>query len=187
MQTNERRDQQSATRGMTVIELLVIVAALAVIIMVAVPTSSMVIEHYRLKAASSGLVDGLNLARGEALRRNSTVRVCPSLNGRFCRSDGDWSQGWLVYTDGNGDGTVQDIELIQAFDGPKGDVRIVAKGAAETAASFTVAGLTPANDTDSAEFIVCYPGSKVDARIILVDPEGWVSLMTSPSQACTPG
>jgi type IV fimbrial biogenesis protein FimT len=167
------------TPGMTVVELLIIVAALAVIILLAVPGSSMLLENYRLKSASSNLVEGLNLARGEALRRGSTVRVCPSSNGRFCRSDGDWAQGWLVYTDGNGDGAVQEIELIQAFAGPNVNVRITSRGAAATGAAFTVAGLVPANGSDDAEFVVCHAGSTRAARTILVDREGWVSLLAS--------
>jgi type IV fimbrial biogenesis protein FimT len=174
-------------QGMTVVELLIIVAALAVVILLAVPGSSMLVEHYRLKSASSNLVEGLNLARGEALRRGSTVRVCPSTNGRFCRSDGDWAQGWLVYSDGNGDGVVQDIELIQAFEGPNVNVRIMPQGAADASIAFTVAGLVPANGADSGEFVLCHAGSEREARTILVDAEGWVSLASVPTEACSTG
>lgn len=180
-------DRSSAPLGMTVIELLIIVAALAVVIMLAVPGSSMLIEHYRLKAASGDLVNGLNLARGEAIKRGSTVRVCPSSNGRFCRSDGDWAQGWLVYSDGNGDGTVQDIELIRAFEAPNANVRVIASGATEWTAGFTVAGLVPVDGSDSGEFILCHAGSDRNSRTILIESEGWVSLATSPAQACSTG
>ena len=173
--------------GMTVVELLIIVAALAVVVLIAVPGSSMLIENYRLKSASTALVEGLNLARGEALRRGSTVRVCPSSNGRFCRSDGDWAQGWLVYTDGNGDGTVQEIEMIRAFDGPNDKVRVVARGAAERGVSFTIAGMMPDNDSNEAEIVFCHAGSDADSRTILIDAEGWVSLQTTPSGACSAG
>jgi type IV fimbrial biogenesis protein FimT len=183
---NKPANRTTPWGGMTVVELLIIVAALAVVILLAVPGSSMLVEHYRLKAASSSLVEGLNLARGEALKRGSTVRVCPSSNGRFCRSDGDWAQGWLVYTDGNGDGVVQDIELIQAFAGPNANVRVISKGAAVTDVSFTVAGLVPANGSDSGEFVLCHAGSKRDAKTILVDAEGWVSLASDSAAACAP-
>jgi type IV fimbrial biogenesis protein FimT len=184
---NSQTNREQPWLGMTVVELLIFVAALAVVILLAVPGSSMLVEHYRLKAASSNLVEGLNLARGEALKRGSTVRVCPSSNGRFCRSDGDWVQGWLVYTDGNGDGVVQDIELIRAFAGPNVNVRIISKGAAESSVSFTVAGLVPANGSDSGEFVLCHAGSERGARTILVDAEGWVSLASDSAAACGTG
>lgn len=173
--------------GLTVVELLIIMAALSVVIMLAVPGSAMLLEHYRMKSASSSLVNGLNLARGEALKRGSTVRVCPSSNGRFCRADGDWAQGWLVYSDGNGDEVVQEIELIQAFAAPNANVRIIAKGASEGTAAFTLAGLVPSNGSNTGKFLLCHIGSKRDSRTILIDSEGWVSLSTTPAQACAIG
>lgn len=180
-------DRSPAPSGMTVVELLIIVAALAVVITLAVPGSAMLVEHYRLKAASADLVNGLNLARGEAIKRGSTVRVCPSSNGRFCRSDGDWAQGWLVYSDGNGDGTVQDIELIQSFDAPNVNVRVIARGATEQNVGFTVAGLVPVEGSASGEFVLCHAGSDRESRTVLIDSEGWVSLATTPAQACSTG
>ena len=179
--------QVPVLEGMTVVELLIIVAALAVVILIAVPGSSMLIENHRLKSASTALVEGLNLARGEALRRGSTVRVCPSNNGRFCRSDGDWTQGWLVYTDGNGDGTVQEIEMIRAFEAPNENLRVVARGAAASGVAFTVAGLTPSNGSNEAEIVLCHAGSNADSRTILIDAEGWVSLQSTPAGACSAG
>lgn len=183
----QRRGQNPVLQGMTVVELLIIVAALAVVILIAVPGSSMLVEHQRLKAASTSLVDGLNLARGEALKRGSTVRVCPSSNGRFCRTDGDWTEGWLVYTDGNADGAVQEIELIQAFEKPNEHVSVIARGAAENSVAFTVAGLAPDNGSENAEFVLCHLGSEGDSRTILIDAEGWVSLVTTPAGACFGG
>jgi type IV fimbrial biogenesis protein FimT len=173
--------------GLTVVELLIILSALAIVILVAVPGTSMVVERLRLKTASADLVSSLNLARTEALRRGSTVRVCPSSNGRFCRKDGDWAQGWLVYTDGNADGVVQDIELIQAFEGPNEHVLISASGAAVTAASFTLAGLVQSNGSDSAEFLVCHAGSEARPRSVTIDSEGWVSLTSVDGAGCSRG
>jgi type IV fimbrial biogenesis protein FimT len=170
--------------GMSVVELLIIVAALSVVVALAVPRTSMLVEHYRLNAASRDLVNGLNLARGEAARRGSTVKVCPSPNGRFCGRDGDWAQGWLVYSDGNGDGAVQDIELIQAFEAPNANIRIIARGATERDAGFTVAGLVPSDGSARGEFVLCHAGSDRHSRTVLIDSEGWVRLATTPAQAC---
>ncbi|MGD8359195.1 MAG: GspH/FimT family protein [Lysobacterales bacterium] len=170
--------------GLTVIELLLILAALAVVVLVSVPGASMLMEHYYLKSASGNLVSGLNLARSEAARRSSIVRMCPSSNGRFCRSDGDWAYGWLVYTDGNADGTVQDIELIQAFKAPGEKVRIVARGAVEHAASFTLSGLIADQEAPTGEFDVCLPGSDTGSRTIMIDSDGWVQLIPDDRNRC---
>ena len=175
-----RMTRWQTSKGMTVIELLIILAAIAIVVMISVPGSTMVLEHYRLKSTSSDLVGGLNLAKGEALKRNSTVRVCPSSNGRFCRTDGNWNHGWLVYSDGNADGTVQEIEFIEAFQAPGENVWIVASGAVESVASFTLAGLVPENDYQSGEFHICHKGAESRAKSITIDQDGWVE--ASPSQ-----
>lgn len=159
---------------MTAIELLIILAAIAIVIMISVPGSTMILEHYRLKSTSSDLVTGLNLAKAEALKRNSTVRVCPSSNGRFCRTDGNWNHGWLVFSDGNADGSVQEIEFIEAFPAPDDHVWIVATGAVESVASFTLAGLVQENNYPSGEFHICHKGAESRAKSIAVDQEGWV-------------
>jgi type IV fimbrial biogenesis protein FimT len=165
---------QPSRKGMTLIEVLIILSAIAIVVLISVPGSSMVLEHYRLKSASGDLLAGLNLAREEAIKRSSTVRVCPSANGRFCRSDGNWDQGWLVYTDGNADGAVQEIELIQAFPAPSEQIHIVAGGAVAEAASFTVSGLMDHNRYVSGEFHVCHTGVESRGKTIQIDSDGWV-------------
>ncbi len=175
--------------GLTVVELLIILAAIAVVVVISVPSSTVVLEHFRLKAASSNLAKSLNLAKEEALLRNSTVKVCPSSNGRFCRNDGNWNHGWLVYSDGNGDGTVQEIEFVKAFGAPSQRVRIVATGAAEDMVSFNLAGLVPAHETDQGEFHVCHEGLDSRAKVVHIDPDGWVqvSRTESGSGVCSRG
>jgi type IV fimbrial biogenesis protein FimT len=172
--------------GLTAVEMLIGLAVLAVIVLVSVPGASMVVEHYRLKSTSGDLVSGLYLARSEAINRASTVRVCPSSDGKSCRNDGDWSNGWLVYSDGNGDGAVQDIELLQAFPAPSEHVHIVASGAAQKAAAFTPTGLVRDNGEAKGAFLICYRESK-GSKAIAIDPDGWVSLVPSDGQACQTG
>jgi len=175
------RNKYNAQDGLTVVELLIILAAIAIVVMISVPGSTMVLEHFRLKAASSDLVSSLTLAKEEALMRNSTVKICPSSNGRFCRTDGNWNHGWLVYSDGNNDGTVQEIELVKAFSAPSQKVRIVATGAVENTASFTLAGLMPANDVQDGDFHVCHEGLDSRAKVVSIDAEGWVQVSRTES------
>jgi type IV fimbrial biogenesis protein FimT len=174
---------------MTAIEMLIVVAALGLLVLVTVPGSAMLVERYRLKAASHELARGLSLARSEAIKRGSIVRLCPSANGRDCRDDGDWSQGWLVFSDGNDDGSVQEFELIEAFDGPAQEVRIIGKGPVHHGAAFTLAGLMAEGDeaTQSmvnGEFLVCYVGSDTNAKSVIIDEEGWVNVIPSATAGC---
>lgn len=162
--------------GLTVVELLIILAAIAVVAMISVPGSAVVLEHYRLKATSADLASSLNMAKEEAAMRNSTVKVCPSSNGRFCRNDGDWNHGWLVFSDGNGDGTVQEIELIEAVAAPSQKVHVVAVGAVQQVAGFTLAGLVPADGMEQGEFHVCHEGLNSRSKVVHIDADGWVEV-----------
>jgi type IV fimbrial biogenesis protein FimT len=173
--------------GVTAIELLIGVAVLTIVALLAIPTSSILIERHHLKSASSNLVDGIYLAKREAEVRASTVRVCPSDDGRSCRADGDWSQGWLVYSDGNADGVVRDIEVIEAFEAPGGHLRIVASGAAHNAAAFNSAGLVRDNGSASGEFILCAGDSRAGSRVIFIQSDGWVTMDSAGDRACETG
>lgn len=173
--------------AMTVVELLIALAVLGIVIIVAVPGSSLLVEQYRLRSVSSKLVDGLYLAKDEALRRASTVRICPSSDGRSCRTDGDWNTGWLVFSDGNADAMVQEIELLEAFTTPAGRVRIIASGAASAAAAFTANGLVRDNGAATGEFVICVGTTDPIARTIVVDADGWVFVESAGNSRCQAG
>ena len=76
--------------AMTAIELLILVAGVGLLVLISVPGSSMLMERYRLNAVSTELARGLSLARSEAIKRGSTIRLCPSANGRVCGSSPSW-------------------------------------------------------------------------------------------------
>lgn len=76
MLTAARRGQAAARRagrGFSLIELMVTVAVLAVGLALAAPSLSTQIANYRLRSAAEGVLNGLNYARAEAVRRNSNV------------------------------------------------------------------------------------------------------------------
>jgi type IV fimbrial biogenesis protein FimT len=60
-------------RGFTLIELLITVAVLAVGLSLAAPTFTQQIANYRVRSAAESILEGLNYARAEAIRRNSPV------------------------------------------------------------------------------------------------------------------
>lgn len=170
--------------GMTILELLIALTAVAFVILITVPGSSMILEKYRMKQTSDNLVNSINNARYEALRRHSTVRICPSSNGRFCRRDGDWNQGWLVFSDGNGDRIAQEIELLETIEKPNENIRIFANGAVKTIASFNVSGLEGDNEAVNGSFILCYLGSSARAKDLFVNQDGWVEIARRDSRGC---
>jgi type IV fimbrial biogenesis protein FimT len=178
------RKQRHKNRGLTVLEMLIILAAIAVVVLIAVPGSDILLEKYRLKTAYSKVLNGLELAKSEAQMRGSTVIMCPSSNGHSCRRDHNWNHGWLIFSDGNGNGTAQDIELIKAFDAPNHKIRIVAKGAVETRASFTMTGLVEQNGTQTGLFRICLQDSDAPPRVVNVAEDGWVQPVMVHEEVC---
>ena len=68
------RVSRRSERGFTLIELLVAIVVLAIGVSVAAPNFSTLLANYRLRASSEAILNGLFLARAEAIRRGSPVR-----------------------------------------------------------------------------------------------------------------
>jgi type IV fimbrial biogenesis protein FimT len=71
--------------GFSLIELMTVVAIVAVSAVLAAPTFAQQLANFRVRGAAEGIVNGLNLARAEAARRNSSVSLTLSASG------GGWS------------------------------------------------------------------------------------------------
>lgn len=68
-----RATRRVAKRGVTLIELVITVAVLAIGLSLAAPSFTQQIANYRVRSATESVVNGLNYARAEAIRRNSPV------------------------------------------------------------------------------------------------------------------
>ena len=86
-------------RGFTLVELVVALAVLAIMLAVALPSFRALRERQQALAAFHSLTVALAQARMAAIQRGRPVTVCPSRDGRHCREDLAWDEGWLVYAD----------------------------------------------------------------------------------------
>lgn len=99
-------------RGLTLLELIMGVAILAIATGLALPSMSSVIAASRYASTSHELTAALALARSSAITRRERVSVCPILQPGRCSDDHDWSAGWMVFRDEHGKGipdTTDDI------------------------------------------------------------------------------
>lgn len=102
----------SLPRGFTLTKLLVVLTIVALLATVAMPSMAAVIDSIRLGSASNVFLSNLQLARSEAIKRNSRVVLCMSANGVVCASTGGWEQGWIVCHDANNNGAFENGEAI---------------------------------------------------------------------------
>ena len=152
--------------GFTLIELMVTVAVIAILAVVAMPNLMSVINANRLRSQADELVGALQMARGEAIRRNSAVTVCPTEDGAECGGD-SWSS-WLVV-----DPTPLDSDPTEGviFRGnTEAPIEVSADGAA---IGFLPSGMA----TAQVELVACIPTTSVEdnQRVMTVLVGGGIS------------
>lgn len=98
---------KSAQTGMTLVELMVTVAVVAILAAVAAPSLSEMLENNRLTALNNQLVSSLNYVRGEAVKRAYDVTMCVrNSGGTGCASSGGFENGWIVFVDCNANNSI---------------------------------------------------------------------------------
>ncbi|MGV8921972.1 MAG: GspH/FimT family pseudopilin [Thermomonas sp.] len=88
--------------GFTLIEAMISVSVSGILAAVAAPSFVGLVEHQRTSAAISSLTTHMALARIAAISRNRRAVLCPSVDGSQCRTDTDWSGGWMLFMDDDG-------------------------------------------------------------------------------------
>lgn len=86
--------------GFTLVELMVTVAVLAILLAIATPSFTSIINGNRLASGANELVASVQLARSEAVKRNRSVAICRSTDGANCvlAAGASW-EGWITVVD----------------------------------------------------------------------------------------
>jgi len=98
--------------GFTALELILAISVAAILLVIGVPAFQGFGARQRMSAATNALHAQLVLAREEAIRANAHVIICPGTLDHGCIGTGDWSNGWIVFNDFNGDGQFQKPETV---------------------------------------------------------------------------
>ena len=95
-----RRCQSS--QGFSLIEAMIVMVVAAICLAIGVPSYQSMTERTRISSAMHLLSAHMASARNTAISYRIPTVVCPSNRGGGCRTDGDWSQGWLMFFDPDG-------------------------------------------------------------------------------------
>ena len=149
--------------GFTLIELLITVAVLAVGATLAAPGAMQMIASRKVQTAAQSIVDGLNKARAEAVRRNSPVQFA-------LRTDGI---GWNLTQPSSG-------ETLQSYSSRDWNTLQITSQGAATSVTFLATGVRQAGGTPLSQVTVSSPVGSGPTRIVNVFGGGLIRM-------CDPG
>ena len=84
-----------ASRGFTLVELMITVAVMVILAAIATPSMTAMLNNSRAAGQTEELVASLQLARAEAIRRNARVTVCAGTGG-VCNGSATWAN-WTIF------------------------------------------------------------------------------------------
>jgi type IV fimbrial biogenesis protein FimT len=175
--------------GTTMTELMVVVAIVAILLSIGVPSFRYVTNSYRMSAEVNSLLGDMQFARAEAIKEGQPIVVCTSNNtGTACSGSNSWQTGWIVFQDLNNNGQVDPNEKVlhiqAAFTGTTPDtflpntgvsgVSFNREGFATSTAGFVTSTFTLKDSTSNALWTRC----------LIVNPVGAV---TTAAHSVSPG
>jgi len=173
-----------ACRGLTFLELVIALAIASVLFTLALPLYRDWIADVELRHRVEALVGAMAFARGEALKRNGRVNLCPTTDYAACAPPGAWETGWLVYADVNRNGELDDDEPVIRVEGAA-QPGITVRGNRPVAeyVSYNEHGLTrmASGALQMGTFTVCRAGQKA-VEVVLAN--GGRVRVNRPGRAC---
>ena len=180
--------------GFTLLELLVALAVAAIILGIGAPSFRDFQRNSRLTGVANDLLAGMQLARTEAVKRQTIVSICASANvpTPTCTTQPDFS-GWIVFEDPTGScvpasGTFPIRTGLEIS--PDEATSISARGT-DICVSFAASGyMSPATGIPTADYILVCDGrgiiqssgaTQTTARLVTLSSTGRVSVSRDPA------
>ena len=169
-------------RGFTAIELMVVVAIVAVLAALAMPNFVPMIESWRVTQSVEDLRSTLYLARSEALKRGGNIGIEKSPDSSTCKlatQNEQWGCGWFVFVDKNNDQRWNTgEEILQITAAPK--ELAIERTPKEAAINFNRFGIASSNQTSAFVLAPQRVGaSSPGTKSLCFSPAGRISVLKS--------
>jgi len=98
--------------GFTIVEMLIVVLVISVTMAIALPSFNGMLSNSRITTDTNRLVNDIQLARSESMKRGVRVILCRSADTTIANpvcggTTKVWSNGWLVFASGNANNTYE--------------------------------------------------------------------------------
>lgn len=181
-------------RGLTLIELIMTIAILAILAGISAPYIGNYISRSAMRSLSADFTFALQRARAEAVNRNACATICMSANAGAstptCTTTGeDWGRGWIVFANPTCNATVTSADplpgnvlVVRESSGTRYSITNLAGNAGLRSITFNARGATMS--TTSGFALSDSAGSAADAKLnqtICVDALGRVRTLNAAS------
>ena len=155
--------KKTTQTGFTLVELILTMALLGILATIAFSSFGTLIQSNRIATQSNDFMSALMLARSEALKRNSRITVCRSVNGSACATSGGWEQGWIIFADTDNDATVDVGEtIVQVYSALNANSSLQGETNVAAYISYIPTGITQ-----------LVGGSTQSGTLVMCDDRGW--------------
>ena len=159
---------QKYPSGFTVLELMITVSVACILLLTALPSLTQFSRLQKMKASIGQLQNDLLMGRSEAVARNASTVACPGSPASGCSGGSDWSDGWIVFADDNGDQQHQAGEPLIRHGQPYENINILgSKGRREV--RFFPNGSAPGSN---GSITFCGTGGPMEARKLVISNPG---------------
>ncbi|MGH1543457.1 MAG: GspH/FimT family pseudopilin [Arenicella sp.] len=103
-------------KGISLLETIFTIAIISITLSFAIPSFSASLANNRLITSNNSLITSLTLARQKAIGSSVDVYLCELTEDLGCNQErsfnANWSQGWLVFADTNGNRELDETDTI---------------------------------------------------------------------------
>jgi len=180
------------TAGFTLTELMVTLTVASILMMVAAPSFREFLQSNRMSTQVNLFISSLNIAKSEGVKGGARVTMCKSSNLIACTTSGGWEQGWLLWTDKDKDGVIDENEILQTKGPAGGDLTIRGNYFVKDKIIFTSSGNLETMNNGTVIFcdsrIKVFDNDKDKARSVILSMPGRIRTVSGPYTltTCTP-
>ena len=164
--------------GLTLIELLFVLAVMAILATIGLPAMAGFVSETRVTAKTNITIGHLQFARQAAVTRRVNVVACPSTDLSGCSGSNRWNEGWIVFIDRDNDSEADSVDDVLRVVPAK--EHLLLHSAGRHRVRFQPAGTAYGTNLTIR---VCDPLNRAEARAIVVSNPGRVRVRRGVSQS----